>query len=154
MASSITYGSVGLKLETKDGKPSFKEEWKQPELTCYFSTPVAVGTGHLYVVTGKTLQGFRKPEATLHCIELSTGKSVWTKPKVGIFHAALLSTGDGKLLLHDDNGQLALLEPDLKEYKEICRSPVCGPTWAHPALADGLLYVRDNKELICLQMKP
>jgi hypothetical protein len=30
---------------------------------------------------------------------------------------------------------------------------VCGPTWAHPALVDGMVYLRDEKELICIPLK-
>src|SRR5262249_51528165 len=43
IASSITIGSVGLMLETKDDKPAASPKWKNPALTCYFSTPVPVG---------------------------------------------------------------------------------------------------------------
>ena len=53
--------------------------------------------------------------------------------------------------MHDDTtGDLRLLAPNAKEYKELARSKACGPTWAHPAVAGGKLYVRDDKELICL----
>jgi hypothetical protein len=45
-----------------------------------------------------------------------------------------------------------LLEPNPKEYKELARSKVCGATWAHPALSNGKLYLRDEKELICLRL--
>jgi outer membrane protein assembly factor BamB len=153
VASSITYGSAGLQLETKDGKPSYKEEWKDKSLTCYFSTPVAAGPGLLYMVTGSNPLAIKSnPTATLHCVEAATGKSLWKKERIGKYHAALLRTGDGKLLLLDDAGELALLSPDPKGYRELARSKVCGPTWAHPALSDGRLYVRDEKELICLKL--
>jgi hypothetical protein len=42
--------------------------------------------------------------------------------------------------------------PSPKEYKELARSKVCGQARAHPALSDGKLYLRDEKELICLQL--
>jgi hypothetical protein len=45
-----------------------------------------------------------------------------------------------------------LLQPDPKEYKELARSKVCGKTWAHPALANGLLYLRDEKDVLCVQL--
>src|SRR5438132_307750 len=44
VASSITYGSTGLRLETKDGKPNATRVWKNDALTCYFSTPVGGGS--------------------------------------------------------------------------------------------------------------
>ena len=36
-------------------------------------------------------------------------------------------------------------DPDAKEYRELARSKVCGQTWAHPALSDGRLYLRDER---------
>jgi outer membrane protein assembly factor BamB len=152
LASSITLGSVGLRLETKDGKPMATQAWKNADLTCYFSTPVAVGTEHVYLVTGTNPAGKKPPEASLQCIEARTGKVLWTRPKVGRYHAALLRTGDDKLLLVDDTSNLILLDPDPKEYRELARAKVCGETWAHPALANGRLYLRDGKELLCLRL--
>ena len=151
VASSITYGSVGLHLATKDGKPSATQLWKNDALTCYFSTPVAVGPDYLYLVTGTTSRAF-SAQATLHCIEAKTGKERWQKPKVGKYHATLLPTGNQKLLMLEEAGNLVLLDPDPKEYRELARSKICGETWAHPALANGRLYVRDDKEVICLRL--
>jgi outer membrane protein assembly factor BamB len=153
MASSITYGSVGLRLETKEGKPQATQEWMNEALTCYFATPVAVKQDYLYVVTGtKPIPPPLSPKATLHCIEAKSGKELWQRPKVGKYHATLLRTGDDKLLMLEEAGDLVLLEPSSREYKELARSKVCGETWAHPALCDGRLYVRDDKEVICLQL--
>jgi outer membrane protein assembly factor BamB len=148
LGSSVTYGSVGLKLETKDGKPSASQAWKNDALTCYFSTPVAVGKEHLYMVTGSIGQ----PSATLRCVDAKTGKELWSRPKVGRYHAALVRTGDDKLLMLEDTGHLVLLEPNAKEYKELARAKVCGDTWAHPALTDGRLYLRDDREILCVQL--
>jgi outer membrane protein assembly factor BamB len=151
LAGSITYGSVGLGMETRAGKPAVEQKWKNPELTCYFSTPVALGSEHVYLVTG-TKPPALQVEATLRCVEAKTGKELWNRPKVGKYHGSLLRTGDGKLLLLEDSGSLVLLDPDPKGYRELARAKVCGETWAHPALADGRLYIRDNKEIICLQL--
>jgi outer membrane protein assembly factor BamB len=150
IASTVKSGAVALRLETKDGKPSAKEVWKNPELTCYFSTPVPVGKDYLYMVTGEA--SLFDPQATLRCVEVATGKVLWSKPKVGKYHACLIRTANDKLLMLQDTGEVVLLDPDPKDYRELCRAKVCGETWAHPALADGLLYVRDNKELICLRL--
>jgi outer membrane protein assembly factor BamB len=150
IASTIKSGSVALRLEEKDGKPALKEEWRKPELTCYFSTPIPVGKDYLYMVTGAAT--LFNAQATLHCVEAKSGKVLWSKPKVGKYHACIIRTADDKLLVLDDNGNLALLEPSPKEYVELARAKVCGETWAHPALVDGKLYVRDAKELICLDL--
>jgi outer membrane protein assembly factor BamB len=148
--SSVTAGSVMLRMTTKDGKPTVEQVWKKPELTCYFSTPVVAGK-HLYMVNGAI--SFKDPSITLRCVEIETGKVTWEKKRVGKYHAAILRTGDGKLLMLDDFGNLSLFEANPTEYKELAKSKVCGPTWAHPALVDGKLYLRDEQELICVPMK-
>lgn len=146
LASSITLGSVGLNHEGA----KVTKQWLDPEMTCYFSTPVAVGKEHVYLVTGSLLS----QQASLHCVEAATGKKLWTrKEKVGAYHASLLRTGDNKLLLLEEAGSLVLIDPDPKEYRELARARICGKTWAHAALADGRLYVRDDKELVCVELK-
>jgi outer membrane protein assembly factor BamB len=148
LASSVTYGSACLRLETRDGAPGFAEAWKNPALTCYISTPAVVGD-RAFLVTGTIIP---PPSATLRCVELKTGKVLWSRPDTGRYHAALVRTAEDRLLMLDDDGGLALLDPSPAEYKELARSKICGPTWAHPALVDGRLYVRDNKALLCLQV--
>jgi outer membrane protein assembly factor BamB len=150
LASSISAGSVGLRLQTKDEKPAVEQAWKNDQLTCYFSTPVPVGKEHIFLVTG-TKPPALKVHADLRCIEAATGKELWQKANVGKYHASLLRTGDDKLLMLDDSGNLMLLEPSFQEYKELAKAKVCGETWAHPALADGRLYVRDGENLVCVQ---
>jgi outer membrane protein assembly factor BamB len=123
--------------------------WKDDKLSCYFSTPVLVGK-HLYMVTAAG--SFASPAVHLKCVEAATGKVLWTKENVGKYHAALLRTGDDKLVMLDDRGGLALLQPDPEGFKELSNAKVCGPTWAHPALADGRLFLRDDKNLIALDV--
>lgn len=146
IASAVTVGSIGLK--PKSG--GVEQVWKNPALTCYFSTPVPAGKDHVYMVTG--VASLTSASITLRCVEVATGKEAWNKPKMGKFHAAILKLGDGNLLMHTDAGELVLLAPDVKQYKELARAKVCGETWAHPALANGMLYVRDGKEMIAYKV--
>ncbi len=149
IGSSITLGTLGLKW---DGD-KVTRQWVNDELTCYFSTPIGVGGTHLYLVTG-TKPPALNIQAKLHCLELRTGRTMWTrKDKVGNYHASLLRTGDNKLLLLEEGGDLVLVDPDPKEYRELARAKICGHTWAHPALSNGRLYVRDDKELVCVELK-
>jgi outer membrane protein assembly factor BamB len=151
IASSITYGSVALDLLTQDGKPAIKEAWKSPELTSYFTTPIPVGPNDLYMVTS-SLPLLGKSQAVLHCIDLTSGKKRWSKSGVGQYHAALLRTGDDKLLMLQEDGTLVLVAPEPSAYRELARAKVCDHAWAHPAVAGGRLFVRDERELVCLQL--
>lgn len=155
LVGSITNGSIAVKLDVKDSKPGLGDTvWKDPKLTCYFTTPIPLGKEHALVVIGEPkLAG---ASADLCCLETSTGKVAWRKPKIATYHAGLLGLGDGKILMFDDNGNLVLLAPNAKEYEELSRSRIFTgkDMWAHPALSDGLLYLRDGKELVCLAMSP
>lgn len=148
LASSVTFGSLGIELGMENGKPTGKRDWKNGKLTCYFSTPIQIDEKHVYMLTGSIIP---PPSANLRCVDVTTGKEIWMKKKAARYHAALLRTGDGKLLMLDDGGYLTLLAPNAKQYEELARSKVCGATWAHPALANGFVYFRDDNELICVK---
>ena len=145
VAGSVTVGSVAVKVDGGEAK----QVWKNDKLTCYFSTPVLVGD-YLYMVNGAATR--RNPTITLRCVEAKTGTIKWEKGGVGQYHAALVKTGDGNLLFHSDSGTLYLLKPDPEKYTELASAKVCGFTWAHPAVSDGRVVVRDDKNLIALQL--
>ena len=149
VGSSVTLGSVALRFPAAGGKPAAEPAWRKPALNCYFSTPVPVGDDTLYMLNGKLSI---RPTLTLRCVDRATGDVKWEKPNVGKYHAALVRTGDGKLLMLDDNGRLTLFAHDRGGYKELARSKVCGATWAHPALSGGVVYVRDEKDLVAVRL--
>ncbi len=147
-ASSVTFGSLGIKVEIKDGVPTASQSWKNPSLTCYFATPV-VAKDMLYAVTGALA---RAPSATLQCVDPTTGKSKWKKPSVGQYHATVYSAKD-KLLMLEELGDLVLFEANADSYKELARAKLCGQTWAHPAYAQGMIFARDDKEMVVVKLK-
>jgi outer membrane protein assembly factor BamB len=149
VTSTITNGAVAARVADKDGKTAGSQAWQEKDMTAYFSTGVTSSKEYLYLVTN-VLDPI--PRADLRCVELKTGKQLWKKDGIGYFHAGVIRTGDGKLLILDDGGVLKLVEEDPKEYRELCRSKVCDGTLVNPALAGGRLYVRDGKEVICLQL--
>jgi outer membrane protein assembly factor BamB len=152
VASSVTAGSIAVDVGKKDGKPATEKVWENKALTCYFSTPVVAGD-YLYMVNGAAT--ITNPTITLRCVEAKTGKVAWEKKNVGKYHAAILRcgpAGKGRLLMLDDDGFLTLFESNPKEYTELARTKVCGKTWAHPAVVDGKLYLRDEKELMCFDL--
>jgi outer membrane protein assembly factor BamB len=147
LISSITLGTA--LVTPPRGKGAVEKVWMTPDLTCYFSTPVVLGKDKsIYLVTGSFFGG----SATLLDVDPDKGTPRWKKDGVGKYHASLLRTGDDKLLMVEEAGNLVLLEPNDKEYRELCRAKICGQTWAHPAVANGRLYIRDNKELVCVQL--
>ncbi|MBY0229405.1 MAG: PQQ-like beta-propeller repeat protein, partial [Gemmataceae bacterium] len=138
LSTSYRTGAILLKA-TKDG---LEEVWKNDEsLTCHFNTPVAVGD-QLYGAHGRQEEG-----AELRCIDWKTGKVRWKEEGFGcgsVLHA------DGKLWLMSEKGELILAKPDADKFDVLSRAEaLAGPVRAMPALAEGRLYCRDDKKLVC-----
>jgi outer membrane protein assembly factor BamB len=148
VASTQAHGAVAVRVGRKDDQLAAAPAWQNKEMKSYFSSGVVAGD-RLYLVTN-VLQPL--PDTAITCVDANTGKELWKKDKVGYFHAGLIRTGDGKLLVLNDAGLLTLLAVDAKGAREVARAKVCGGTLVTPALADGRLYVRDDKELLCLQL--
>jgi outer membrane protein assembly factor BamB len=150
VTSTMTNGTTAVRVTGGD-KPAAARAWQGKDLHGYFSTGLAVRTDYLFLVTN-TLQP--TPQADLCCVDLKTGKVLWTQEKVGYFHFGAVRTGDDKLLILDDAGTLKLIDPDPKGYRELCRAKVCGGTLVTPVLSGGRVYARDDKEVVCLQLNP
>ncbi len=147
VASTQAHGAVAVRVGKKNDKPSAEPAWQNKEMKSYFSSGIA--SGDLLVLVTNTIEPI--PSASLSCLEARTGKELW-KESVGYFHAGVIRTGDGKLLVLNDAGVLTLWDFDAKGAKEISRAKVCGGTLVAPALAGGRLYARDGKVLVCLKL--
>lgn len=135
-------GAVVLKLK-KDG---VEEVWKNDtSMSCHFSTPVVVGE-QLYGFEGRQEEG-----ANLRCIDWKTGKVRWTEAGYGC--GSLIAAGK-KLLVLSESGDLVLLTANPAKHDEKARARVLlAPTRAHLALANGMLYGRDGRKLLCWKVK-
>lgn len=94
------------------------------------------------------------------CVELKTGDIVYkeTKGAAGGGGSAAVVYADGMLYYRYDNGVVALIEAAPKDkmnlvssFKEPERSG--RECWAHPVIANGKLYLRDQDKLICYNIK-
>jgi outer membrane protein assembly factor BamB len=111
------------------------------------------------VALGNYLYGTHGQQG-LMCIELASGKEQWSDPSVG---AASLCFADGRLYLHGENNEVALVEPDPKAYREhgrfaLPKQPkhVRGKgekAWSYPVVANGRLYIHDVGTLWCYDVK-
>jgi outer membrane protein assembly factor BamB len=101
--------------------------------------------GHLY---GATTQG-------LFCAEFATGKEKWVEKSTG---NASICFADGRLYVRSHTtGDVFLVEANPKEYVEHGRlkqpDRADKPTWPHPIVANGGLYLRDQDVLLCYEVK-
>jgi alcohol dehydrogenase (cytochrome c) len=90
----------------------------------------------------------------LTCMDFQTGKILWrdrNAPKGSLVSA------DGRLYLRAEGGRILLVEPSRDklivrgDFEQPDRSSV--PAWAHPVIANGKLYIRDQDLLLCYDLK-
>ena len=136
--TSSAYGTGGglVKL-TREGDEFTVEE-------VYFQKPMANHHGGI-VLVGDHMYGFGS--GGLICMEFLTGEIAWRDRSVS---KGSLCYADGRLYCFGEKNQMALVEANPEEYVEHGRfeTPDSGkPTWAHPVVANGRLYVRDQNTL-------
>jgi outer membrane protein assembly factor BamB len=127
----------------KAGRDSVEEVWKSNEfLSCQFSTPV-YRDGVLYGFHGRVdVEGAR-----LRAVDWKTGKVLWERE--GANSGSLIAV-DGHLLVMKDDGELLLVEATPTAYREKAKASVLTRSCrAQIALADGRLFARDKKQLVC-----
>ena len=116
----------------------------------YFEKKMANHHGGIVLVDGY-LYGFGS--GGLICMNFETGEITWQARSVSkgsIFYA------DGLLYCYGEKNEMALVAANPKEYIEKGRFEVPTgdqPTWAHPVVANGHMYLRDMQRLTCYNVK-
>lgn len=142
--NSHTIGLVAFGISKDSGGIKAAEAWANKDLKINLATPVLVD-GYLYC------QGANKDYV---CASAANGELKWSQPGFGQGkkdYASTIVTGKNLLVLAED-GQLLLLKANPEKYTELGRVQACGNTWSFPAYADGKLYVRDGRQLACLDL--
>jgi outer membrane protein assembly factor BamB len=134
-------GAVLVRIRTEGGKATVEELWKTRIMKNHFNNAVLVGD-HLY--------GF--DNATFKCLSVATGEPAWAQRGLG--KGSLLVADGNLLIVLSDKGELLLVEAAPAEYRELARFQVMeGKAWTAPTLANGRLYLRDQDEIVALEMK-
>lgn len=108
------------------------------------------------VLVGDYLYGDSDDAGVPYCASLTTGEKAWKSRGSGKGSAAMLAA-DGRLYIEFANGTLVLAKADPKEYVEVSSFQVPGsgerPSWAHPVIAGGRLYLRENDRILCYDLR-
>lgn len=155
-AAYYRLGSVLLRIKP-DGR-GFDEVWRSTALEAHWSTPLH-HNGHLYAFTGRN-----ESDARFRCIELRTGRVKWERdeswgrrstrqPPVYGRGSGILA--EGKMFILGEGGLLGLFRADPEQPEELARWQVPlieYPAWAAPVLANGRLYLRGERRLVCVNV--
>ncbi|MBL8172002.1 MAG: PQQ-like beta-propeller repeat protein [Acidobacteria bacterium] len=140
--SAYGTGAALLGLTAQSG------EVKAQEL--YFTKDMMNHHGGVVLVNGY-LYGFSNNVLT--CLEFATGKRMWQNRSVG---KGSLTYADGMLFLLGEENQVGLAEATPSAYVEKGRFSIADtgrPSWAHPVVIGGKLYIRNQSSLTVYDVK-
>lgn len=138
---SSDYGTGGGVVEIKPDNKA-EEVWFTKDMRNHHSSSVLIGD-HLY--------GFSS--AILMAVKFDTGEIAWRDRSVG---KGSLVFADGHLYCFSENGVVGLVEATPSGYKEKGRFKIQQdslPTWTHPVVAGGRLYLRDQDTIYAYDVR-
>ncbi len=135
---SSAYGTGGalLGLRAQAGEVTSQE--------IYFTREMQNHHGGVLLVNGY-LYGYNN--SILTCLEFATGKMAWRNRSVG---KGSLTYADGHLYVVSEDHVVGLVEATPTAYRETGRFAIRdlgAPSWAHPVVSGGRLYVRNQDTL-------
>jgi outer membrane protein assembly factor BamB len=132
------YGTGGALLDlTREGDDVRADE-------VYFTRDMQNHHGGVVLVDGYL---YGASGSILTCLDFATGREVWKDRSVG---KASLTYADGHLYLLSENNVVGLVEATPDGYREKGRFTIPDrgrPSWAHPVVAGGRLYIRNQDAL-------
>ena len=142
---SECYENGSTLLKYADGKVATAwtdatKERNEHALSSHWCTPIH-HDGHVYGCNGRNPN-----DAELRCVELATGVVKWTERRTT---RCTLLKADGHLISLGEQGELRLIKLNPAKYEELSKWEVPGlgyPSWAPPALSNGVLYLRGKAD--------
>lgn len=139
---SSGYGKGAAAIEIAPGGERFDVTtlWQHIRMKNKLSSSVLLD-GHIYGLD----------EGILACVEAATGRLAWKGGRYG--HGQLLLAGD-RLLITTETGELALVHATPAGHQELARVPgIEGRTWNVPAIENGILLVRNAREMAAFDVR-
>jgi outer membrane protein assembly factor BamB len=134
----------GQMLALADDGLSVTPKWSDKTLDCQMHGMVLID-GYIY--------GAAQSTPSLVCLELKTGKVMWTTTDTG---RGVVVSADGMLYVYSEKGLMHLVKPDPKAFVPVSQFTVPEGTdehWAHPTIANGRLYIRHGDALMAYDIK-
>jgi outer membrane protein assembly factor BamB len=142
-SSSYGAGSALLSLApAPENRVTAREE--------YFLNRVENHHGGMVLVDGFLYGGHGLRNGFPVCIEVATGRSSWGQVRGAGTGSAAVAAADGHLYFRYEDGTMALIEANPRQYVLKSRFDIPGvrqPSWPHPVIANGRLYLREQDAL-------
>jgi len=86
------------------------------------------------------------------CVDWNTGENMYRSNQIFIGNVI---AADGMLICYSERGELALVQPDSKEFNIVSQTRVTLGTnehWSHPVIFNNILYLRHGDVLIAYKI--
>ena len=138
-------GSALLKL---DGKSAEEVYFLKPKTLQNHHGGMVLVNGHIYCA-------HKHNGGDPICVEMKTGDVKWG-PEKGVGHgSAGVTYADGHLIYRYQSGHVALVKATPEGYQlkgSFMPAHQEAESWAHPVVADGKLYLREQNRLMCYEL--
>lgn len=134
------YGKGGVCIRLAGNRA--EQAWTTRDMDCHHGGYI-IDQGYIY---GNNGSGWA-------CLELKTGRKMWEERAVG---KGSVCYADGMLYLFSESGGRAGLgtcSPDGLEMRGSFEVQGEGPSWAHPVVIGGRLYLRYDTNLYCFDVR-
>ena len=144
-------GSALLQIQKKGRNFSAREVYH------YEAREVQNHHGGMVLIDGFIYMGHGHNKGLPMCLEMRTGKIKWGGKIRGEGDgSAAIVAADGQIYFRYENGKMALVEANPMSYKvngAFTLPSRNGKSWPHPVISDGRLYIRDQHQLHCFDIK-
>lgn len=120
----------------------------------YFAKSLPAGMGGSVLIDGNL---FGSIGETMACVDFMTGAIKWQDRGIG---SASVCFADGRLYLHSVKNELAMIEASPEAFKPLGTFTPPGTKdngnakpWTHPVISNGKLYLRDQGDVWCYDIK-
>ena len=145
VASAYGVGARTLHLSQSAGRTTVNELWYDPHLELHIGTAIQKD-GYVYISSG-----YNGP-VLMSAVELKTGTIKWRERG---FAKAQLIYADGKMILADEDGTLALCRVSPQKFEVLSKASVLeNIAWTPPTLVGTHLYLRDRKTINAFDLAP
>lgn len=108
------------------------------------------------ILVGDYVYGDSDDQGIPYCADLMTGEQKWKKRASGKGSASI-TAADGNLYINFADGTVVLAKATPDDYVELSKftAPNSGerPSWAHPVILDGKLYLREQNAILCYDIR-
>lgn len=139
-------GSSALEILGKGDEWTVHEKWTNKKQMQNLMATSMIVDGHIYGLHGDLAAFF------IRSLDQKTGQMKWEKRVQGRY--AFLALGKHILCWHE-RGNLYLIEATPADFRITAELPklLTYKCWAMPAFANGKLYLRDERNLLCLDLR-